>query len=90
MKRKRTKFNGRRVRARTEAVKKDGARWLLRHLVIFARVHEHSQRRKGKFFSMKAKLTRFFIDNVEPKITSLKAKAAQVNRITFLVNDMIT
>ena len=80
MKRKGTKFNRRRVRARTEAVKKDGARWLLRHSVIFARVHEHSQRKKGKFFAMTGKLIRFFIDNVESKIASLKAKAVQVKQ----------
>lgn len=65
------------VRPRARQAKKDGARWLLRNSVIFARLYENSQHKKGWFFAVKAKLTRFYMDKVEPKITALKAKAVQ-------------
>lgn len=68
------------VRPKARQAKKDGARWLLRNSVIFARLYENSQRKKGWFFAVKAKLTRFYVDKVEPKITALKAKGTQLKQ----------
>jgi hypothetical protein len=67
-----------RLRPQIRQTKAEGAKWLLRHSVIFARLYEQSQRQKGWFFAMKAKLARFYRDKIEPKIAALKAKARQV------------
>lgn len=68
------------VRLKARQAKKDGAKWLLRNSVIFARLYENSQRKKGWFFAVKAKLTRFYVDKVEPKIAALKAKAVHLKQ----------
>jgi hypothetical protein len=73
MKAKAARFYRNNVRLKTQQVKADGAKWLRRNSVIFARFYENSQRKKGWFFSMKAKLVKFYVDKVEPKLESVRA-----------------
>ncbi|MBE7556820.1 MAG: hypothetical protein HS126_37735 [Anaerolineales bacterium] len=74
MKAKAARFYRNNVHPKTKQVKEDGAKWFLRNSVIFARLYENSQRKKGWFFGMKAKLVKFYINKVEPKLKSARAR----------------
>jgi hypothetical protein len=77
MKAKATRFYRNNVHPKTRQVKEDGAKWFLRNSVIFARLYENSQRKKGWFFGMKAKLVKFYVHKVEPKLKSARTKLTQ-------------
>jgi hypothetical protein len=74
MKAKASKSSRNRVHPKARQVEEDRAKRFLRSSSIFARLYEHSQRKKGWFFAMKAKLVTFYVDKVEPKLTSAKAR----------------
>jgi hypothetical protein len=71
---KAARFYHTKVQPKTQQVKKGGAKWLLRNSVIFTKVYEHQESRKGIFFTMKAKLTKFYVNKVEPKLEAIKVK----------------
>lgn len=74
MKAKAARFYRHNVRPKTRQVKAEGAKWFLRNSIIFARLYEHSQRKKGWFFAMKAKLVKFYVHQVEPRLKSARAR----------------
>jgi hypothetical protein len=74
MKAKAARFYRNNVRPKTRQAKAEGAKWFLRHSAIFARLYEHSQRKKGKLFAMKAKLVKFYVNKIEPKLKSARAR----------------
>lgn len=74
MKAKASKSSRTRVRPKTKQVEEERAKRFLRNSGIFARLYEHSQHKKGWFFAMKAKLVTFYVDKVEPKLRSARAR----------------
>jgi hypothetical protein len=74
MKTKAVQFYQDSVRPKTRQVKAEGAKWFLRNSVIFARLYENSQRKRGWFYGIKAKLVKFYVRQVEPKLNAAQAR----------------
>lgn len=89
MKAKSTSFHRSKVQLITQRVKQDGAQFLLRHSIIFAKLYERQASKKGALFAMKAKLTRFYVHKVELRLKQVKGRvtgwlaAAQAGLVRF-------
>jgi hypothetical protein len=87
MKAKASKSSRNRVRSKPRQVEEERAKRFLRNSGVFARLYEHSQRKKGWLFAMQAKLVTFYVDNVEPK---LKAAKARLTRFKLWITGRLT
>jgi hypothetical protein len=76
MKVKTTSFYGTKVQPWTRRVRQESAQFLLRHSVIFANLYERQESKKGIFFALRAKLTRFTVNEVEPRLKRVKGRLA--------------
>ena len=77
MKAKASRSSRKKVRPKTGPVKEDGAKSLPRNPVIFARLYENSQGKAGWLFTLTAKLVKFYVDKVEPRMKSARARLTQ-------------
>src|SRR5690606_29884970 len=57
-------------------IRQESAAFLLRHSVIFAKFYERQESKKGVLFAMRAKLTRFTLNEVEPRLKRARRRLA--------------